>query len=256
MAHHPHVYSTEAITLRRTDFGEADRILTLFTPTYGKVRAIAKGARRTTSRLAGHLEPFTRTQLLLATDATSISSPRPRGANGWMRCATTSGTPRRHGISPNWWIASSKTPTRIRISTPLCEDAAPTQRERGHARTTRSWLALRYFELHLLNDLGFRPNLHHCVNCDRPLRPEENSYSAELGGALCPNCRHLGQRRITLNALKVLRLLQASTWEATPKLRLEPDLQGEMEDVLQSTLRYHLDRELKSWAFLQKAPTR
>src|SRR6476646_11311739 len=64
---HPHVYSTEAICLRRTDFGEADRILTLFTPTYGKVRAVAKGVRRTTSRLAGHLEPFTRTQLLLAT---------------------------------------------------------------------------------------------------------------------------------------------------------------------------------------------
>src|SRR5579859_8162739 len=64
---HPRVYSTEAIVLRRTDFGEADRILTLFSPTYGKLRAIAKGSRRTTSRLAGHLEPFTRTQLLLAT---------------------------------------------------------------------------------------------------------------------------------------------------------------------------------------------
>src|SRR5215471_3777336 len=66
MPAHPRVYTTEAITLRRTDFGEADRILTLFTPAYGKVRAIAKGVRRTTSRLAGHLEPFTRTQLLLA----------------------------------------------------------------------------------------------------------------------------------------------------------------------------------------------
>src|SRR5215831_1935277 len=64
---HPRVYATEAVILRRIDFGEADRILTLFTPTYGKVRAVAKGVRRTTSRLAGHLEPFTRTQLLLAT---------------------------------------------------------------------------------------------------------------------------------------------------------------------------------------------
>ncbi|MGH2514803.1 MAG: DNA repair protein RecO, partial [Ktedonobacterales bacterium] len=67
MPQHTRVYSSEAIVLRRTDFGEADRILTLFTPSFGKVRAIAKGARRTTSRLAGHLEPFTRTQLLLAT---------------------------------------------------------------------------------------------------------------------------------------------------------------------------------------------
>ncbi|MGZ3680946.1 MAG: DNA repair protein RecO, partial [Ktedonobacterales bacterium] len=67
MPAHTRVYSTEAIVLRRTNFGEADRILTLFTPSYGKVRAIAKGVRRTTSRLSGHLEPCTRTQLLLAT---------------------------------------------------------------------------------------------------------------------------------------------------------------------------------------------
>src|ERR1700694_2435048 len=62
----PRVYSTEAIVLRRTDYGEADRILTLFTPRQGKVRAIAKGARRTNSRPAGHRELFARTQSLLA----------------------------------------------------------------------------------------------------------------------------------------------------------------------------------------------
>src|ERR687885_415233 len=61
-----HVYRTEAIILRRSDFGEADRILTLYTPRYGKRRAIAKGVRKTTSRLAGHVELFTRVQLRLA----------------------------------------------------------------------------------------------------------------------------------------------------------------------------------------------
>ena len=64
---HPRIYDTEGVVLRRSDFGEADRILTIFTPAHGKVRAIAKGVRRTTSRKAGHLELFTRTQLLLAT---------------------------------------------------------------------------------------------------------------------------------------------------------------------------------------------
>ncbi|MFI5266557.1 MAG: DNA repair protein RecO, partial [Chloroflexota bacterium] len=60
-----HVYKTEAIVLDRKDFGEADRLLTLYTPGMGKVRAIAKGARRTTSRLSGHLELFTHTSLVL-----------------------------------------------------------------------------------------------------------------------------------------------------------------------------------------------
>src|SRR5919112_1559720 len=61
-----HVYRTEAVVLRRTDYSEADRILTLYTPRFGKRRAIAKGVRKTTSRLAGHVELFTRVELLLA----------------------------------------------------------------------------------------------------------------------------------------------------------------------------------------------
>ena len=60
-------YRTEAIVLRRKDIGEADRILTLFTPQLGKVRVVAKGIRKPRSRKAGHLELFTRAKLLLAT---------------------------------------------------------------------------------------------------------------------------------------------------------------------------------------------
>src|SRR5262245_28381592 len=60
------LYSTQAIVLRRTDYGEADRVVTLLTPEVGKLRVLAKGARKITSRKAGHIELFTRTQLLLA----------------------------------------------------------------------------------------------------------------------------------------------------------------------------------------------
>src|SRR5712691_11679521 len=59
-------YRSQALVLRRTDFGEADRLLTLLTPEYGKVRAIAKGVRRPTSRQGGNLELFSHVDLLLA----------------------------------------------------------------------------------------------------------------------------------------------------------------------------------------------
>lgn len=114
----------------------------------------------------------------------------------------------------------------------------------------QSWLALRYFELHLLDELGYRPALHTCAGCDTPLRPEENGYNPELGGCLCPSCSRYAQRRLSLSALKVLRLLQTTEWEAVPRLRLDASLRAEIEGTLQATLRYHLDRELKSWAFL------
>src|SRR5215471_6902671 len=61
-----HSYSIEAIILKHTDIGEADRILTLFTPSKGKIHAIAKGIRRPVSKKAGHLELLNRSQLQMA----------------------------------------------------------------------------------------------------------------------------------------------------------------------------------------------
>src|SRR6478735_605163 len=60
------VYRTEGIVLRRQDFGEADRIITLYSPTHGKIRAIGKGVRRTKSRVGGHVELFTHVNVLVA----------------------------------------------------------------------------------------------------------------------------------------------------------------------------------------------
>ena len=252
---HPRVFATEAVVLRRTDFGEAHRILTLFTPTYGKVRAIAKGVRKTQSRLAGHLEPFMRTQLLLATgrDLAIVTQAEGRERLDALRQDVWHAT-------GAWYLAE--------LIDRFLEDDDPHPRLYAHFigtlrrldagaathETTRSWLALRYFELRLLGELGYKPNLHTCVNCDTPLRPVENGYSAEAGGALCPNCLQHASRRISLPALKVLRLLQTTEWEALPRLRLEASLQSEIEAILQGTLRYHLDRDLKSWPFLQRLP--
>src|SRR5207244_7314877 len=60
------LYRTPAVILKRMDLGEADRIVTLFSRDEGKIRAVAKGVRRTTSRVAGHLEPFTLSDVMFA----------------------------------------------------------------------------------------------------------------------------------------------------------------------------------------------
>src|SRR5438034_4098060 len=66
MSAREHLYKSEAIIIRRSDLGEADKILTIFTPNFGKLRVVARGVRKVTSRLAGHVELFTRSQMLLA----------------------------------------------------------------------------------------------------------------------------------------------------------------------------------------------
>ena len=66
MTNRERTQQVEAVVLRHSDWGEADRILVLYTRETGKLRAIVKGARKLSSRKAGHLEPFTRVRLMLA----------------------------------------------------------------------------------------------------------------------------------------------------------------------------------------------
>ena len=77
----PRSFRAEAVVLRHADWGEADRILTLYTREQGKVRAVAKGARKMRSRKAGHLEPFTHITLQLARARDLRLSPRSKP---WM----------------------------------------------------------------------------------------------------------------------------------------------------------------------------
>ena len=70
------LYRTPAVVLKRMDLGEADRVLTLFTRDEGKVRAVARGVRRTTSRSAGHLEPFALSDILFAVGRELNVTPR------------------------------------------------------------------------------------------------------------------------------------------------------------------------------------
>src|SRR4029078_5856099 len=81
----PRRYTTDAIVLSRFDLGEADRVLTLITPTGGKLKAIAKGVRRTTSRLGGSLEPFAELTVALARGRTFDFVTQVSVGHAWLR---------------------------------------------------------------------------------------------------------------------------------------------------------------------------
>jgi DNA repair protein RecO (recombination protein O) len=113
---------------------------------------------------------------------------------------------------------------------------------------------MRYFDLVLLDLLGYRPAFHHCVACENPLQPvEENGFNPELGGALCPNCTRYSARRLPLLTLKVLRLVQTTEWDALPVMRLDARTRDDVEAVLEAILALNLDRSLTSWSLLHQA---
>ncbi len=260
-----HSYPIEAIILKRTDLGEADRILTLFTPGKGKFHAVAKGIRRPISKKAGHLELLSHSQLQLALgrnlDIITQAEIRENFLNLrtqlWhMTCGLYLAELVDRFIedhSPHPAVYN----LMLQMLRSLEADAVDIQQRKAKGNLilagqelTRSNLLLRYFEIHLLSHIGYEPAFRNCAHCASELKPEENGFAASLGGALCPQCSRLWTRPLSMNALKVLRLLQRSAWNDVPRLRLDASIQAEMEAVMHGLIRFHLERDMKSWSFL------
>src|SRR5919201_4612171 len=170
------VYRTEAVIIRRSDFGEADRLLTLVTP-QGKRRVVAKGARKTTSRLAGHIELFTHTSLLLAVGRNLDIVTQSAILHGFDALR---GDLRRIGAAYYAAELIDRLTEEEDENRPAFELLVATL---GALDRTRSPdLVLRFYELHLLGYLGYRPQLYHCAVCQEGLTEESNRFSPAAGG--------------------------------------------------------------------------
>lgn len=291
---HTRSYSAEAIVLKHSDFSEADRILTLFTPYKGKIHAIAKGIRRPVSKKAGHLELLCHSRLQIAqgrnldiiTQAQSIDSYSSMRRELWhMTCGfylaelidrcLEDDTEHRDVYTLLLEMLSSleidaREVQTKRQSRPEAEtsDVVPmseateklseqVSKDPGENTTyyDRTRLLLRYFEIHVLALIGYEPVLQNCTHCGAEIQPQENGFNAALGGVLCPQCSHLWGQALSMNALKVLRLLQRTPWKQVPRFHLPERIHSEMEIAMQSLLRFHLEREVRSWGFLQMIRT-
>ena len=199
------LYRTPAIVLKRMDLGEADRVLTLYTRDQGKLRAVAKGVRKTTSRSAGHLEPFTHTELLLAVgrELDIISQAETIAAFRQVREDLVLTTHAYYLAELTDLLTEDRMENRAVFDALV--DGFTALGEHQDAR-----VVLVSFQLRLLDALGYRPELRECVSCRGVIEPGENQFSALLGGVLCPTCgrRELSARPISTQGLKLLRLLQ------------------------------------------------
>ena len=261
------IYRTEAVVLRRTDLGEADRILTLYTPTYGKVRAVAKGVRKPASKLGGHLDLFTRSKLLLArgrnldvvTGAETLDAYRGLRSEGLESTAPgdagggddASDALERIGVA--YYLAEllDRFTEEGMESRPVWDLLVAALRALSDGVTPA--VVARHYELRLLGYLGYRPQLEECAGCGEPLKPEENHYSLEAGGVLCPECRNHDPlvEPLSVNALKLLRLLAREDPATVARLRFGPQLADEVEGVLRRSIRHIGERELESPAVLR-----
>lgn len=240
-------YRTEAIVLRRRDFGEADRLLTLYSREEGKVQAIAKGARKPQSRKTGHVELFMRTRFLIARgrDLAIVTQAELVEAYEPLRGDLVRATYAAYAVEllDRFTAESDK---NLALYDLLASALS------WFAETDNVLLAARFYELRLLSLSGYQPQLFNCVGCGAQIEEEDQFFSAELGGLLCPDCRTKDRRAkpISSAGVKVLRYLQTRPWTTVQQLKLRRELHTELETVLHFYLTYILERNLKSVDFL------
>ncbi len=241
------LYRTEGIIVRRTDTGEADRILTLYTPDRGKLHLVARGVRRPGSRLAGHLELLSHSTFLIARARTLDIVTQAQTLHAFAGI-------RQDLERIGWACYLAELVERLTVEAENEPVFALLLEALEYLEQGRdAELLARSFELHLLGYLGYRPQVFCCVSCEEPLEPRAHTFSASLGGVLCPQCRERDRRArpLSLEALKVLRyLLRNGLGEAT-RLRLNAARRREVEEVLHDYIRAILEREPNSVAVLQ-----
>ena len=243
----PRFYNTEAIVLKQMPLGEADRLLTLYTPEYGKLRAVTRGARRVRSKLGGHVELLTRCLLSLNQGSTfyvvgqaqTLESHRHLREN--LELVSTGLYLAE--LVDLFTVEENPNPALYR----LLQQALAWLGTQGERE-----LLARFFELHILHLSGYLPELHRCVECQRPLQEGEHRFYPAGGGTLCLVCRPTQGAIMPLpaSALKVLRFLRVEEYERVARLRLGPRLEEELEQLLGSYIRHILERDVHAAAFL------
>ena len=175
---------TEAVVLRSIRYGEADRVLHLYTLDRGRVGAVAKGVRRLRSRPGGRLEPYVRVQLVLHEGRGELCTVRQADTlnpHAGMRDRRASLERAAQACDAVLRLLDSMEPNRPAYNL-LCNelallDARPEAASRAHALT---------FRIKLLLAAGFAPELSSCAACGEaePL----NAFSPGAGGVVCPGC--------------------------------------------------------------------
>ena len=245
-------YRTEAVVIKSSDFGEADRLLTLYTRNKGKLSAIAKGVKKPESRKAGSVDLLSHVSLYLAEGRSLDIILEASLLNTFSNLRQN-----LHLIASCYAIlelVDQITPDRqenielFRLLTQVLTKLDEVVKDEDAGKI------LTAFKIKLLTNTGFRPQLVKCANCSSILTTTSNRFSAALGGVLCGACGNLDKasRPISSQAIKILRFIQDEDYDQVMKLDYPKVLGMEVEQQIRYYLEYLLEKELKSNHFVEK----
>ena len=244
----PKTYNTEGIVLKHMRLGEADRIITLYTPDRGKVRAVVKGARRAKSRKGGFLQPITHVRVSVAEGRTLDQVIEAETVASFRTVREDLGL-----VSTGLYLADlvdgfsadgSVNPSEFRLLVNALGALESAERPEQLAR---------YFETRMLGLAGFGPELRQCVDCGEELSAGDHAFSCADGGLVGPECRSRNTGallHVSMNSIKVLRFFQVVDFPQALELPLTERLIQDLRRVLGTYVTYVLEREPRSAEFM------
>jgi len=240
------LYRDEAIVLRTHKLGEADRIITLLTRQHGRVRAVAKGVRRTTSKFGSRLEPFTHVDLQLAEGRTfdvvtqaETRTPFSAGlGNDYERY--TAGTAMLE--TADRLVPEEKQPAVQQFLLLVGGLRAMTAGDRRPGQVLDSYL------LRSLAVAGYAPSFEVCAHCGRP--GPHRWFNPSMGGMLCTTCRLPGSASPAAESVVVMGALLAGDWPVVEAA--DPRHLKEASNLVAAFLAWHLERSLRSLEYVER----
>lgn len=240
------LYRDDAIVLRAQKLGEADRIITLLTREYGKVRAVAKGVRRTSSRFGARLEPFMHidVQLNEGRSLDMITQVETIGAYAKPICEDY----------PKYTVAGAIVETADRLV--VAEHEPSTQQYwllAGALRTLAQGekpaeLVLDSYLLRAFAVAGYAPTFDDCARCGKP--GPHRAYSLAQGGAVCQECRAPGSASPAPETFALLSALLSGDWDSA--LTSTAQTRREAAGLVAAYSQFHLERTIRSLRLIDR----
>lgn len=276
-------FRTNGIVIKRFNFGEADRILTILTDRLGKVSAMAKGVRKIKSKMAGSLEPYMLVDLQLHEGKTfyivtaaaitevfkNIHSDIKKTAQAYFVGE----------LIDKFLAENQKAEVIFEISREVlrkidsyqnshCEELVTKQSIKKDCRASspfckKGWMArndrqdnflISAYELKIIEAAGFKPELYSCLHCKEKLSAGANFWDHIEGGVICRTCEqkfHHGTE-ISDEAIKALRFIEQNDFSKIDKLKLNRNIEREVDKILSEYIKNVLERDLKSRKFLNQ----
>lgn len=237
-------YKTIGIILKRSNFNEADRLVTILTNDRGKIRVLAKGSRKIKSKLAGHLELFCLSNLILA-----------EGRNLDIICDAK---------ITKCYLNLRGNLAATRLANYLSEVIDKmTEENQNHPAVyelleelldeidgSNSPLVISYFELKLLSELGYSPQVNHCVVCKNDLIDGKNYFSFAESGVVCEKCRN-HDAEISNDVIKLMRLFLKHRLDYLKKINIDDKLLKQISNITERYLQSIHQKEFNSRRFLK-----